>query len=475
MAGHATQWDLEDFAAWEAVMTPRTAVNAVFMDAVRREYAICVPPDCDLGADGFDERCLRAHILVPHGAFRDTWLLEGLTAVVAEARTPRSSRIPAVFRRSESPQPRSDALSPTGKKAVPNEATLMDSRCPQLQLSGPAFAKPAPGVGSNVPPSASSDAEANTVIVKVLAEEEIKTGEGCARIFVIERSVLALAGKERATATPIPTVYGDSPDDNVMAATDALFSLDVTGELMRSLNSELQSFRDHYEPIQGYESDLFDRVSSIARNQSHRWVMRLGSNFVSRRRSERATALAVHSYVHGRTYQFVFPAMCALEATSSAEFEVGAERIQASAKSLVDFDVPQSIAQRLNLAPLDRMFHRFNGSTSPFDKVQVACAIMSSITDIVNRASAASGEGCGADILVPILALSLASHPPRDMGAQVAYMERFLPEEATRGNDEARSYAVVSFRAALEYIRRYSDEEDVARRLSDISFAPSRV
>lgn len=431
-------------------------LNALFLDALRREFAICVPPDYALEGRPLDRDTMRAHVLEPHGAFRDRYFANNaLPPKVAEAATPRS-RVAAFFRSKrdggQSPRaqtPRSQASG--GEPAEPvadNEVERVDDPYPHLLCTGPAWPE-------------------GPVRARILGEDEIKTGDGSAHVFVLDRSIAAWADPAHAEVPPA-VLFGDSAEDNVMTATDALDKLDIDGTLLTALNKELQAFRERYEPLQGYEEDLFKRVESIAKTQARRWVGSLGSNCLSMRRAQRAASLAVNSYVHGRLYQFVFPAMCAIEASASAEFEVGAEAIQQSAKRLQDFDVPEGIATRLSLGSLQPLFNRFNVATTPFDKMQVSSSIITAITALITHA-AGGNEGVSADLLVPVLALSLATFPPRDMAAQVAYTERFLPREATAGADEARSYALVSFRAALEYIRRYSDEDAVQRRLSDVS------
>jgi hypothetical protein len=436
-------WELEDLQAWEALMRPSTALNALFMDALRKEFAVCIPPDSALNGQPLDEKTMRMHILVPSPVLQDHYTVlsgepeaeKGFTLFKKTPRgaTPRGGATPAT-------------TPPAGPSPPENTVRKVTDPSPVLICEGPAW----PG---------------GPATIAILFEDEIRTGEGTARVMVLAKSLTDNRKPNlAANAAAMVSLFGDSKDDNAMTASDTLFRLDRTGELMRCINSELQSFRDHYEPVGGYEEDLFSRVKSIAEMQARRWVHVLGSNFVSYKRSMRSTVLAVHTYVHARMYQFVFPAMCAIEAEASAEFEVGSDTIRNAGRTLLDFEVPAGLAQAINMVSLERLFDRFNVATTPFDKVQVACLIMDTITTLITRAS--SGEAVGADLLVPVLALSLALYPPRDMAAQVAYMERFLPNEALSGGDESRSYALVSFRAALEYIRRYSDEGEVKRRMS---------
>jgi hypothetical protein len=456
-----TGWELEDLEAWDALMDRSSALNALFLDALRKEFAVCIPPDSALGGEPLDEATMRMHILVPSPALRDHYTILGAdpSAALEKSksddkfaffkRTPRGPPAKAVP--SASPAtPRAGATTANGSLVADNKVEHLDAPYPMLRVEGPAW------------PNGPHD-------IRILFQDEIRTGDGSAKVFVLDRSLCdsPAGGHAAERRSPQIALFGDSPDDNVMSATDTLFSLDRTGQLMRCINSELQNFRDHYTPLRGYEDDLFARVRGIADGQAKRWVRELGTNFLSRKRSMRSTLVAVNTYVHGRLYQFVFPAVCSLEVEASMEFECGAEAITNSGKSLADFEVPDAIAHRIDMEPLRLLLDRFNVSTTPFDKVQVASRVMDAITAMIERAGQGT-ESVSADILVPVLAVGLARFPPRDMAAQVSYVERFLPNEALTGADEARSYALVSFRAAVEYIRRYSDESEVTRRLSRV-------
>lgn len=403
-ASAAATWALEDLAAWGFLMDGDGPLNALFREALRNEWLVCLPPDCSLPSG-------------PNGALLPP-TVETMRFHMFEPDTVFKGRFRAVAN--------SKAL------VLVDEDPKRQNQLVRVRIDGDGW--------PNEGPSSAA----------VLFSEDIRTGgEGRARIAVLDRALVGVPPPHPAKFVH----FGDNPDDNITHATELLFNVDRTGELMRCLNSEVQAFRDHYEPVPGYEDDLFNRVASIAETQSRRWVGALGKGFVSRAKSERAIRLAVNCYVHARLYQLAFGAMCELHEPDEAAFLEGVEAMRGSSTALADLDVPDRVARSLNLEPMRSAFDMLNVGTTPFDKLQYACNALETVSNCVRKADPRSD--LAADVMVPVFAFSLAKYPPRFMTAHVAYTEQFLPDDATAGCDETRAYSLVSLRAAMQVVQRF--------------------
>ena len=499
----ASGWGVDDYAAWHLLSDPNGPYAELLQISLDLECSLCLPPDCDLPPhDNIQEmrRIFKWHFLIPDPGLLDRFSCASIPnnrAGVERIHTVNSSRFSDdhfnsqqnILSQNNSVILSSSLLRDSTVDTPPMLRPFGDGWVTATQTAEDVLQYPLPRVIHSETLSldrnqrshaSSSSGNASTVQVRIfLLDRSLPVPPRSASPSSVISSPLNNSTQHKGSLylsrgnsqssddhTNIGKQYRDrcfktfgKEGDCVHDAMDYLFALDSDDfGLLQNLNASVDRFRNTYEEIPGYEEELFHRADTICHREIERCLEHMTACNVrlSKIKSEYSVTLAVNSFIHSRFYQIIFSAFTTLHSADEEQFnqQTGLYRNSNPQRRLqVDFGVDQAIADHIDLSPVGQALDLLNVSTNPFDKLQCLSRAIKKIEKCVEQTSTFSGmtaADVSADVMFPLLSMSLASYPVKLLLTHFKYTQRFLPPCTLQGTEW--EYTIVTFEAAIEYL-----------------------